>query len=128
MGAVAVPIAIVVIALFALVGAAVRMTRKERAHADALRGAEDGPEGGAALHYVVPNGQDPAAIALALTRAGYDAAQDPVVGQPGELLIGRADGDSPDREEVRSVLSGVVPINLEGDEEASLAPVRFADE
>jgi hypothetical protein len=124
MGAVVVPILIVVIALFALAGAAVRMTRKERAHADALRA----PDNGAALHYVVPNGQDPAAIALALTRAGYDTAQDPAVGQPGELLIGRANGASPDREEVRSVLSGVVPINLEGDEAVNPAPVRFTDE
>ena len=122
MAAILVPVIIIVIALVAGAITASRFVRRERVHANALRrGRED------TLRYQVPHGQDPAAVVLGLTRAGYDAVPDPTVGQTNELLIA-GQTEPTDRESVRRALAGITQLNLEGDELASVPPVRFMDE
>ena len=79
------------------------------------------------MRYRVPHGQDPAAVILGLTRAGYDAVPDPTMGQGNELLIAGHD-QTVDRESVRRALSEITQLNLEGDHLASVPPVRFMDE
>ena len=72
MGALFVPLIIVLIFLVAGVAAAVSMTRRRQALAEHV----EQPEVPTVRHRV-PAGQDPAAIIAALAAAGYDAVEDP---------------------------------------------------
>ncbi len=123
MAAVLIPIAIVVIALVAGVVAARRFVGRQQARADEL--ATDRHE---TVRYQVPNGQDPAAVLLGLSRAGYEAVGDPAVTGTGEILIGGREDGALDREEVRSVLADLSQVNMEGDQVPALPAIRFADE
>jgi hypothetical protein len=86
------------------------------------------------LRYDVPEGQDPAAVLVSLSRAGFEASADP--GNVHNLTIVCPLG--PDqREEVRTVLERETANTLEGQErgwrEGDPPPpeaerVRFADE
>ena len=123
MGAILIPIVIIVIAIVAGAITATRYVRRQRARADLIRGA-----GPSTLRYAVPNGQDPGAVVLGLDRAGFEAVPDATVGMPTEVLIGAPGGKVPDREEVRQVLAGLGQLNFEGDTAPVPKPVRFVDE
>jgi|tagenome__1003787_1003787.scaffolds.fasta_scaffold18647940_2 hypothetical protein len=85
------------------------------------------------LRYHVPEGQDPAAVLVALSRAGFEASAD-----PGDvhLVTIRCPIGPEQREEVRLVLERETANTLEGQERGSVgdppppqaARVRFADE
>lgn len=78
-----------------------------------------------ALRYNVPNGQDPAVLVAALSRAGYDAQDDPVAGG-SSLLIARRDGSAPARSDVRSLIERSNKTSFEGP--GIEGPVTFEDE
>jgi hypothetical protein len=85
------------------------------------------------LRYVVPEGQDPAAVLVALSRNGFEASADP---GNVHLVTIRCPIGPEQREEVRVVLERETANTLEGQERDSLADppppaaahVRFADE
>jgi len=122
MAAILIPVIIIVIALVAGAITARRFVRREKVHANQLRRARADT-----VRYQVPQGQDPSAVIVGLTRAGFDAVPDPTVGQTNELLIAGHDHEV-DREGVRRALAGITQLNLEGDELASVPPIRFMDE
>ena len=120
MGALLVPVILVVVVL--IVGAllAVRFSRRERALADSI--GEDVP----ALRYHVPEGQDVAALVAALRNQGYEAATDHASGGR-ELLVSCPGGaDAAQRGRVRAVIEHAA-LNMERDR-ADAGPVRFIDE
>lgn len=120
---------LVIIAILLGVAGAVttRMARQQRQRVDELRAADD-HRGRAVLHYRVPAGQDPAMVTLGLTRAGFDAVEDPQGERPLELLIGGPGGSLPDREKVRATLADITRLNPDGHEGTLPGPVRFTDE
>lgn len=122
MAAVLVPVILVLILLVAGAISLRRFVRREGAHGDRLRDDREGT-----VRYLVPPGQDPAAVLAGLGRQGYDAVPDPSVGQPRELLIAARHDGRIDREEVRRVLAGITDLNLEGDQ-VTVPDVRFMDE
>jgi hypothetical protein len=85
------------------------------------------------VRYDVPEGQDPAAVLVALSRAGFEAL--PAPGNAHALTI-RCPLGPQQREEVRLVLERETANTLEGQERGSdgdppppeAATVRFADE
>jgi len=123
MGAILIPIVIVVVALVAGALAVKQFVGRERARADKVYGG-----GEAMVRYRVPHGQDPAAVLLGLQRAGYEPVLDPVVGHTNELAIARGDHMRLDRDEVRNIFAGITQLNMEGDHLESVPPVRFVDE
>lgn len=123
MGAVLIPVVIVLVAFVAAVAATKRFAKARKVRADEIRAH------GKVLRYQVPNGLDASDVVLWLDRNGYEAVPDGTVGQPGEILIGRRGGKSPDREEVRRLLvrmSATYPAGVAAP--ARLDDVRFMDE
>jgi hypothetical protein len=128
MGAVFVPILLVLVVLVVGVLAVQRFTRDEVEHSDRLQ-ADDRPT----LRYEVPSGQDPALVLADLRQAGYDASADSEPGPSSPIVIigaGGAGGDVPDRESVRETLEHLDGTNIVPDERAHLEHhrVRFLDE
>jgi hypothetical protein len=85
------------------------------------------------LRYYVPEGQDPAAVLVSLSRAGFEASPDP---RDVHALTIRCPLGPEQREEVRLVLERETANTLQGQEKGSAgdppppgaSSVRFADE
>jgi hypothetical protein len=77
------------------------------------------------LSYRVPEGQDPAAVLVALSRGGFEAVSAP--GDSHLLVIECPMGVSQQREEVRTLLVNEAPLNLEEDPN-NIERARFTDE
>jgi hypothetical protein len=109
---------IIFVGLFALGVLALVLSRSASLDYEAVRTRLHQP-GVETLAYDVPDGQDPAAVIVALGRAGYTAVED-VDGTTRQVLVSCPQGRLEARPRVRSVLEGVgVPGHAE---------VRFADE
>ncbi|MGH3363023.1 MAG: hypothetical protein ACRDOM_11250 [Nocardioides sp.] len=120
MATVVIPLVIVLVVLAAGAYAVVRFSQREQRHESELIGSED-PD----LRYLLPEGQDPAAVLAALRREGFDAT--PVPGTTGqEVLVACPDGADRHRARIRAVIQHAT--TLEGGDEYSVPPVRFADE
>ncbi|GAC1379899.1 MAG: hypothetical protein NVSMB48_04780 [Marmoricola sp.] len=122
MGAIAIPIVIVVVAVIAGMTAMGRFARRRRKQADSMRSSSR------TLHYMVPNGVDPARVVFELSRAGYEAVSDGTLGHPGELLIGGRGDRGLDREQVRCILSACIDVPAASRDVSALSSVRFTDE
>ena len=78
------------------------------------------------LRYDVPEGQDPAAVLVALSRHGFEAVADP---DDVHAVVIRCPLGSAQREEVRIVLENEAQQTLDPqDEHVPGGPVRFLDE
>jgi hypothetical protein len=125
MGAVLVPVILLLVVVVLVTVAIKRFSRAEVEHSDRLQHADR-----ATLRYQVPPGQDPAVVLSGLRSAGYDASADSEPGPSSPIvIIGSAHGD-PDREEVRRTLAGIDGTNVVPAEsgEVQRSRVRFADE
>jgi hypothetical protein len=126
MGAVLVPVILVLIVLVAGWVAVRRFSRAEVRRSDRLQASER-----PTLRYQVPPGQDPAAVVAALRAAGYDASPDSEPGPSSPIVIvGGRHGDAPDREAVRATLVRTSDTNVNPDEsgEVERGRVLFEDE
>jgi hypothetical protein len=125
MGAVLVPVILLVLVLVVGAIAVKQFGRREIQHSDRLQNADR-----ATLRYQVPEGQDPAVVLAGLRRAGYDASADSEPGPSSPIVIIGEHGGDPDREAVRRTLSELDGTNVVPEESASVKPsrVRFVDE
>jgi hypothetical protein len=126
MGAVLVPLLLLLVVIVLGVLAVKRFSRHEIEHSDRLQ-ADERPT----LAYEVPPGQDPALVLAGLREAGYDASADSEPGPSSPILIiGSHSGGVPDREDLRSVLGRIDGSNVNPDDSQRMARpgVRFADE
>ena len=125
MGAVLVPVLLVVIVLVIGAIAVKRFTRAEIDHSDRLQ-ADERPT----LRYQIPAGQDPALVLAGLRRAGYDASADSEPGPSSPIVIIGATGGAPDREAVRRALADIDGTNVVPEESGTVdrTRVRFEDE
>ncbi|HET7066262.1 MAG TPA: hypothetical protein VFI21_01520 [Nocardioides sp.] len=125
MGAVLIPVILVLIVLVLAAVAIKRYSGAEVRRSDRLQNA-DRPT----LRYEVPAGQDPAAVLAELQSSGYDASADSEPGPSSPIvIIGSTSGGPPDREELRSLLARS-PVSVESSADGSInrPPVRFMDE
>lgn len=126
MGAVFVPVILLIIVIVLAAIALKRFGSQEVRHSDRLQDA-DRPT----LRYEIPPGQDPAVVLIGLRRAGYDASAD---SEPGPstpiVIIGDASGADPDREDVRRALADLDGTNVVPEESGQVEQprVRFVDE
>jgi hypothetical protein len=126
MGAVLVPILLLVVVIVLGILAMKRFSRAEMDHSDRLQDV-DRPT----VSYEVPSGQDPALVLAGLREAGYDASADSEPGPSSPILIiGTHSGGTPDRDDLRSVLGRIEGSNINAEESQRLdrPPVRFLDE
>jgi hypothetical protein len=126
MGAVLVPVLLLLVVLALAAYALKRFGRREIQHSDRLQNA-DRPT----LRYEVPAGQDPAAVLTELRRAGYDASADSEPGPSSPVvIIGTTTGDVPDREQLRATLDRIDVVNVDPEVDVPMdrPPVRFMDE
>jgi hypothetical protein len=125
MGAVLVPVLLVLIVLVIGAIAVKRFTRAEIDHSDRLQ-ADERPT----LRYRIPAGQDPALVLAGLRRAGYDASADSEPGPSSPIVIIGATGGAPDREAVRRALADIDGTNVVPEESGTVdrTRVRFEDE
>lgn len=126
MGAVLVPVLLLILALVLGVLAVKRFSRAEVERSNLLQNA-DTPT----LRYQVPPGQDPAVVINTLRRAGYNASPDSEPGPSSPIVIvGSPDGGAPDREAVRATLVLASGTNVVPDEsgEVERGRVLFEDE
>jgi hypothetical protein len=126
MGAVLVPVLLVLIVIVVGVGALKRFGADTVAQSDRLQASER-----PTLRYLVPPGQDAAVVLGALREAGYDASPDSEPGPSSPvLIIGGPTGGGLDREGVRDVLARIDQTNVNPEDSAplDLPPVRFSDE
>jgi hypothetical protein len=121
MGAIFVPIVLVIVVGVVAVLLVKRMSARETEVQDTLSGREV-----PSLRYRVPEGQDPASVLVALRNAGYVATADDSGGGNAGVLVSATDGDEPDRETVRAVIAGS-SLNQEGDPGGDSHP-HFDDE
>ena len=123
--------ALVILVVLALVAAAVMLRRvgreREAQHEQVEQAAHT-------VRYDVPEGQDPAAVLVSLSRAGFEATADP--SNVHRITIVCPLGPE-QREEVRLLLEQETANTLEGQERGQRAvdpppqgalPVRFVDE
>jgi len=126
MGAVLVPVILVVIVLI-LGGLAVRaFTRREVDDSNELQRAHRH-----SVRYQVPPGQDPAAVLHHLESEGYDVSPDSEPGPSSPILIiGTQDATVVDREYLRRAIASFDETNVNPEESGHLdrPPVRFLDE
>ncbi len=115
MGAVLVPLVIIVLVLVALWLAARTLSRGHEATSRYLHQPEV-----ETLRWVVPEGQDDNKFLAALNLEGFEA-----VHEGNAVLVGCPDGTEEDRWRVRQIIEGA-DATLEGD--ASRRVVRFSDE
>jgi hypothetical protein len=125
MGAVFVPVILLIIVIVAAALAMKRFGRREVRHSDRLQNA-DRPT----LRYEIPPGQDPAVVLAGLRQAGYDASADSEPGPSSPIVIIGATGGEPDREQVRRTLADLDGTNVVPEESARVerSGVRFLDE
>jgi hypothetical protein len=125
MGAVLVPVLLVLIVMVVGAIAVKRFTRAEIDHSDRLQ-ADERPT----LRYRIPAGQDPALVLAGLRRAGYDASADSEPGPSSPIVIIGATGGAPDREAVRRALADIDGTNVVPEESGTVdrTRVRFEDE
>jgi len=125
MGAVLVPVLLVLMVLVVGAIAVKRFTRAEIDHSDRLQ-ADERPT----LRYRIPAGQDPALVLAGLRRAGYDASADSEPGPSSPIVIIGATGGAPDREAVRRALADIDGTNVVPEESGTVdrTRVRFEDE
>jgi hypothetical protein len=125
MGAVLVPVLLVLIVMVVGAIAVKRFTRAEIDHSDRLQ-ADERPT----LRYQIPAGQDPALVLAGLRRAGYDASADSEPGPSSPIVIIGATGGAPDREAVRRALADIDGTNVVPEESGTVdrTRVRFEDE
>jgi hypothetical protein len=125
MGAVLVPVILLVVVLVVVAIAVKQFGRRELQHSDRLQDPDR-----ATLRYEVPEGQDPAVVLAGLRQAGYDASADSEPGPSSPIVIIGERGGDPDREAVRRTLSELDGTNVVPEESASVKPsrVRFVDE
>jgi hypothetical protein len=126
MGAVLVPILLLLVVVVLGVLAVKRFTREEVRHSDRLQTAER-----PTLRYEVPPGQDPARVLAGLREAGYDASADSEPGPSSPIvIIGTRGGGQPDREDLRSLLGRIdgSTVNPEERQRVARPAVRFTDE
>ena len=126
MGAVLVPVLLLIVVLIAVAIAIKQFGRREIQHSDRLQNADR-----STLRYLVPPGQDPAVVLTGMRRAGYDASADSEPGPSSPIvIIGGPGGSEPDREEVRHALTELDGTNVVPEESGSTqrSRVRFADE
>lgn len=116
MAAVLIPVLIVLAVAVVAVAAFVTVTRRQNRQVEEAESEDTGR-----LRYLVPKGQDTAAIIAALQREGYDAVNE------GEFIVVpfRVDPDR-ERAHVRSVIAGA-DATIEGDPWLE-DQVRFTDE
>jgi len=125
MGAILVPVILLLIVLVAVAVVIKRFGGREIDHSDRLQNA-DRPT----LRYEVPAGQDQAMVLAELRSAGYDASPDSEPGPSSPIvIIGMPGGGAPDREELRARLART-SVNVDPGVEAPIQrpPVRFLDE
>lgn len=126
MGAVLVPVILLIVVLVLARFAVQRFGRREIQRSDRLQNADR-----STLRYEVPEGQDPAAVLAGLRGAGYDASPDSEPGPSSPIvIIGEAQGGEPDREAVRRTLTELDGTNVVPEESATVrrSRVRFVDE
>jgi len=125
MGAVLVPVLLVLIVMVVGAIAVKRFTRAEIDHSDRLQ-ADERPT----LRYRISAGQDPALVLAGLRRAGYDASADSEPGPSSPIVIIGATGGAPDREAVRRALADIDGTNVVPEESGTVdrTRVRFEDE
>ena len=125
MGAVFIPVILVLIVLVLGWLAVKRFSRATVEHSDRLQYA-DRPT----LSYAVPPGQDPAAVLAGLRSAGYDASPDADPGPSSPIVIIGAHGGAPDREAVRRTLAELDGTNIVPEESGRVerSRVTFVDE
>jgi hypothetical protein len=126
MGAVLVPMLLILVAAALGWLAVRRFTQREVSRSERLQDA-DRPT----LRYEVPAGQDPAAVLIGLREAGYEASPDSEPGPSSPLvIIGTPTGEAPDREQLRVVLARITGTNVVPSESETVQRHRvvFADE
>lgn len=125
MGAVFVPVILLLVVLVLGWLAVKRFSRATVEHSNRLQHA-DRPT----LTYVVPPGQDPAAVLAGLRAAGYDASADADPGPSDPVVIIGAHGGAPDREAVRRTLAELDGTNIVPEESGHVprSRVTFVDE
>lgn len=126
MGAVLVPVILIVIVLV-LAGLAVRaFSRREVEHSDALQSDHRH-----SVRYQVPPGQDPAVVVHHLESEGYDVSPDSEPGPSSPiLLIGTPDATLIDRESLRRTLADLDETNINPEDSGPVGAhrVTFTDE
>jgi hypothetical protein len=125
MGAVLVPVILVLILLVLVWVAVKRFSRQQVEHSDRLQYA-DRPT----LRYAVPPGQDVALVLTELKQAGFDASPDSEPGPSSPILIIGSLSGEPDREAVRRTLAQVSGSNIYPPESGQVqqSEVKFLDE
>jgi hypothetical protein len=127
MGAVLVPVILILI-VAVLVWLAVRaFSRREVDHSDELQQRPSGHS----VRYQVPPGQDPAAVLHHLESEGYDVSPDSERGPSSPILvIGTQEAGMVDREYLRRTIASFDETNVNPEESGHLdrPPVRFLDE
>jgi hypothetical protein len=126
MGAVLVPILLILIVLVAGAVLVRRFTSDSVEQSDRLQ-STDRPT----LRYQVPPGQDPAVVVAALSDEGYEVSPDSEPGPSSPIvIIGRRGGGEPDREAVRASLTLLDETNIDPPTSGPVerGRVRFLDE
>jgi hypothetical protein len=114
---------LVILVVVALVVAGVMLTRLGKDRAARHEEVAAAPH---TLRYDVPEGQDPAAVLVALSRGGFEAVADPVDQHMLTIVLPLG---TQQREEVRVLLENEAGQTLDPqDEHVPGGPVRFADE
>jgi len=114
---------VVLLVVVALVVVGVMLKRFSGEHAQRQEAVIT--EASETLSYRVPEGQDPAAVLVALSRGGFEAV--PAPGDSHLVVIECPMGVSRQREEVRTLLENEAPLNLEEDP-SNTVRARFTDE
>jgi hypothetical protein len=126
MAALLIPLIVILVVLVLAAILARRFTHREVERSDELRSA-DRPS----LRYLVPPGQDPAVVVLALEQAGYVTSPDSESGASTPIVaVGPRAGETLDREAVRATLMQTSGTNIVPEESAQVERRRvlFQDE
>jgi hypothetical protein len=126
MGAVLVPVVLILIVVVLGVVAVRAFSSREVEHSDELQADHR-----YSVRYQVPPGQDPAVVLHHLESEGYDVSPDSEPGPSSPIIIiGSPDATAVDREAVRATLSELDETNINPAESGPVdrPPVRFLDE
>ena len=126
MGAVLVPVILVLIVMVIVLFGVRAFSRREVEHSDQLQASPRH-----SVRYQVPPGQDPAVVLHHLESEGYDVSPDSEPGPSSPILIiGTQDATVIDREAVRATLAELDESNINPEESGPVRQgrVTFADE
>jgi hypothetical protein len=126
MGAVLVPVILILIVVVIGVVAVRAFSRREVEHSDQLQAAHRH-----SVRYQVPPGQDPVVVMHHLESEGYDVSPDSEPGPSSPILIiGRQDASALDREDLRSTLASLDETNINPEDSGPVDRRRvvFVDE